>query len=117
MRLFFAVPLSPSVREVVTGAVRSFPVTDPPWRWIAPSNYHLTLKFLGEVDERLVPPLHDAARRAASSVDPFRLSYGWFGGFPKLSRPLNLLLTHPVGKIPPPGSGLRVKRQNNEPFL
>lgn len=87
MRLFFAVPASRGVREAVRTAIESFPVDNPPWRWIPPENFHLTLKFLGETDEKLLPSLHDAASVVSSRVAPFSMTFGGFGGFPSLSRP------------------------------
>jgi 2'-5' RNA ligase len=87
MRLFFAVPVSESVKDIVWDAIRSFPVDDPPWRWIPPQNYHLTVKFLGEVDEVLIPSINEAAIRAASRASPFDMVFGGFGGFPSLSKP------------------------------
>ncbi len=87
MRLFFAVPMSPHVREAVRDAIGAFPVLDPPWRWISPENYHITVKFLGEVAGDVTPSLHDAAVRVAARVAPFRISFSRFGGFPSLARP------------------------------
>ena len=87
MRLFFAVRVSDAIKKDVGDAQKTFPVRNPPWRWIVPGNLHITLKFLGEVDEKLLPDLREVARYAASSVKPFRVVYGPFGGFPALSRP------------------------------
>lgn len=87
VRLFFAVPTSSGVKEAVRSATDAFPEHNPPWRWIPPENYHLTLKFLGEVEEHLVPSLHEAAGRVAAGVAPFTLAFDRFGGFPTLRRP------------------------------
>jgi len=87
MRLFFAVKISDAIRADVAAAIQAFPLRDPPWRWIQTGNMHLTLKFLGEVDEGAVPDLKEIAADAASRVKPFRVLYGVFGGFPHLSRP------------------------------
>ncbi|MDD3642521.1 MAG: RNA 2',3'-cyclic phosphodiesterase [Candidatus Krumholzibacteria bacterium] len=87
MRLFFAVPLSEAVRETVWSAVRRFPAADPPWRWIPPENYHLTLKFIGEVDERRADELREAGAEAAAGIAPFPLRFGRFGAFPDPARP------------------------------
>ncbi len=87
MRLFFAIPVSGPVREIVRGRIHHFPVEDPPWRWIDPGNYHLTMKFLGEVDEDRIPGLCKAAGLAVAGIEPFRIAFGPFGGFPSLSRP------------------------------
>ncbi len=87
MRLFYAVKISETIRADVEAAIRSFPVHNPPWRWIPTGNMHLTLKFLGEMDERVLGDLKDAGAAAAGETKPFRVAYGTFGGFPNLSNP------------------------------
>ena len=87
MRLFFAVPLTEGICGVVHQAVERVPLDDPPWRWIPSRNYHITLKFLGEVEEQSLPRLVDAASRAAKACSPFELSFERFGAFPSISRP------------------------------
>ena len=87
MRLFFAVPVAEEVRDIVSGAVGRIPLDPPPWRWIQKKNYHITLKFLGEVEERLLAPVRDAASAAADSSPSFELSFGRFGAFPSISNP------------------------------
>jgi 2'-5' RNA ligase len=87
MRLFFAVPLDQRLREIVWDSIMESPIGDPPWRWIRPENYHLTLKFLGEVDEEFLPALRSAGEETASAVRKFRVTFGDFGGFPNLRRP------------------------------
>lgn len=87
MRLFFAVPIGEEVSAAVQEAVARIPLEHPPWRWIPPRNYHITLKFLGEVGEMRVPRLVDVASRAAGAARPFDLSFTRFGAFPSISRP------------------------------
>ncbi|MDD4857476.1 MAG: RNA 2',3'-cyclic phosphodiesterase [Candidatus Krumholzibacteria bacterium] len=87
MRLFYAVKVSDAIKTDIEAAIRAFPLRNPPWRWISTGNMHLTLKFLGEVDEGVVPDLKAVAANAASRVKPFRVAYGPFGGFPNLARP------------------------------
>lgn len=87
MRLFFAVQLDDDIRDTIARALEDFPLKDPPWRWIRPENLHITLKFLGEVDEILLDDLIDAAADVALRIAPFSIAYGPFGGFPSLSRP------------------------------
>jgi len=61
MRLFFAVRVSDEIKKDIREALTSFPVRNPPWRWIPPENLHITLKFLGEVDEKDIPDLKGIA--------------------------------------------------------
>jgi 2'-5' RNA ligase len=85
MRLFVAVNLSAEVRDAIQSAIDSFPLRDPPWRWVGPENWHLTLKFLGEQarDSALIQALDDVARGHHS----FEMTLGAFGGFPNLRNP------------------------------
>jgi 2'-5' RNA ligase len=93
VRLFFAVPISETVRGIVSRSIEVFPIADPPWKWIRPENYHITLKFLGETDEELLERLLEIGRETAAATSPFELSFGRFDAFPSISRP-RILLFH-----------------------
>ncbi|GMR04302.1 MAG: RNA 2',3'-cyclic phosphodiesterase [Thermodesulfobacteriota bacterium] len=60
--------------------------------WVNPSNIHLTLKFLGEVDETRIDQIGEALEKAASGIRPFSLSTGKLGGFPNIANPRVLWL-------------------------
>jgi len=47
MRLFVALPLPDDLRARLAGLARGVPRA----RWVAPENLHLSLRFIGEVDE------------------------------------------------------------------
>jgi 2'-5' RNA ligase len=98
MRLFFAVKISEAIKADIEAAIQAFPLRNPPWRWIPTGNMHLTLKFLGEVDERILPDLKAVAASVATQVKPFRIAYGAFGGFPNLSNPRVILFEAREGK-------------------
>ncbi len=87
MRLFFAIHAGDDIADQVTEVIEGSPIRSAPWRWIRPENFHFTLKFLGDVESRTLPSLHEAARRAAAASNPFRLTMGRLGGFPNLDNP------------------------------
>lgn len=87
MRLFFAVHAGDAIAGQVKGIIEGSSIRRAPWRWILPENYHFTLKFLGDVESRMLPSLHEAAGSAAAATRPFRLTMGGIGGFPDLERP------------------------------
>jgi 2'-5' RNA ligase len=51
-------------------------------RWINPENYHITLRFIGDVDHTTADEVTDALDRLSDSeAFTLRLSHlGWFGG-------------------------------------
>ncbi len=60
---------------------------DPSMRWVKPEGMHLTLKFLGQTREDLVPSIADALDAAARRSRPFAIELGEPGGFPNTRRP------------------------------
>jgi 2'-5' RNA ligase len=51
-------------------------------KWVNPEGIHLTLKFLGNIDEAEVPALTKALSEAVRGVAPFSLQLGDPGAFP-----------------------------------
>lgn len=61
MRLFFAIELPPPLREYLIALQDRLRPLLPRLSWTKGGNLHLTLKFLGEVDEQRVPRIVEAA--------------------------------------------------------
>ena len=55
-------------------------------KWVAPTNYHVTLKFLGWTRDEAVAALVDALERALAGVQPFRFRTARLGAFPALDK-------------------------------
>lgn len=55
--------------------------------WVAEANLHVTVKFLGRIDEDHVPAVIDAIRGAVSRTRAFTLGVRGLGAFPSPSRP------------------------------
>jgi len=55
--------------------------------WVAPANLHVTLKFLGQVDEARVPALADALRARVAGHRVFDAAVRGLGAFPSPTRP------------------------------
>ncbi|BBL80660.1 RNA 2',3'-cyclic phosphodiesterase [Rubrobacter xylanophilus] len=84
MRAFVAILPPREVREALSRAARSLPVIGV--RWVRPENIHLTLKFLGEVPEDLIPRMSAALSEVARLEHPFRIEPEGFGAFPSPER-------------------------------
>ncbi|MBI5832963.1 MAG: RNA 2',3'-cyclic phosphodiesterase [Armatimonadetes bacterium] len=90
MRAFLAIVPPRVVRDAVE-LVRD-PLRDaaPGGRWVHPSLWHLTLKFLGDVEDELVPAVADLASEVAQRFEAFRLGLGGLGVYPNMERPRTL---------------------------
>ena len=56
-------------------------------RWVHPENLHLTLKFLGEVEDRELNSVCRQVAVAANSCSPFAVTCQSLGAFPSVDRP------------------------------
>lgn len=83
MRLFFCVELAEEVREALAEVARRCRAALGDGSWVRPENYHLTVRFLGEVPEEEVPRLLEVGRQAARDARPFTLPLEALGGFPQ----------------------------------
>jgi 2'-5' RNA ligase len=87
MRLFVAVPVSDSVKQYARMVRNDLGAVRPDIKWVEYENYHLTVKFLGEVREVLLPELIKNLSLAADTSPAFNLSAGGLGYFPNRVRP------------------------------
>lgn len=79
MRLFLAVPIPPEI------AAAAFALLPPPvlaLRRVRPELMHLTLAFLGDTPEALLPQVVAAAQAAAAGQSTFRVVLDRAGRFP-----------------------------------
>lgn len=87
MRLFVAVNLPDAERRAIWEATAALRRSHLPVRWVAQTALHLTLRFLGEVDEERVPAIMAALESATRDARPFAVGIGGVGAFPSLERP------------------------------
>ena len=62
----------------------------PPIRkvsWTKSGNFHLTLKFLGDVHSEAIDAVSEAVEKVAATQTPFSVEFGGIGAFPTLARP------------------------------
>lgn len=87
-RLFIALPLPDLLRESIQQWQRAAQRLMPEGvRWTPAAQWHLTLRFLGDVDPDEVPPLVESLQVACAGQAPLRLSLEGFGCFPSPERP------------------------------
>ncbi|MFC4592152.1 RNA 2',3'-cyclic phosphodiesterase [Sphaerisporangium corydalis] len=86
MRLFVALSPPPEGLAEVAEAVGSLGKDWPELRWVAPETWHVTMAFLGEVGEGVLPGLGVRLARAAARYPPMTLSFAAGGTFPAAAR-------------------------------
>ncbi len=87
LRLFVAVGVPDEVRDNLARFQVELRQADPDYRWVQPENFHLTLRFLGDVSRGRVEPLAQHLRWAAADQSPFQFLLAGAGAFPSLGRP------------------------------
>lgn len=79
MRLFIAVDLSEELREKIAPILKTISGLNGV-KAVEKENLHITLKFLGEVNEARVPAISEALKKVA--FEPFKIYLKGFGFFP-----------------------------------
>jgi 2'-5' RNA ligase len=87
VRVFVAVNLPPALRTSIHDDTSALRGAAPGVSWTRADNLHLTLKFLGDVDEHGVARLRTALRPVTARHDPFSLRIAGLGAFPNFGRP------------------------------
>jgi 2'-5' RNA ligase len=87
MRCFVAIELSDAVRRPLERLLAARATRHRDVRWCTGSQLHITLEFLGDVDEDRLAALHGALATAAARVAPFDIRLAGWGAFPAARRP------------------------------
>lgn len=87
MRAFVAINLPDPERVRLHASLAPLRALSLPVRWLPPGSLHITLKFLGEIDEAQVARVEEALGQVAAEVTAFDIEAGGVGAFPNLSRP------------------------------
>jgi 2'-5' RNA ligase len=86
MRLFFAIELGDAVLDLLDEATAPLRAEAPELAWVPRDKRHLTLKFLGEVEEASASRLVEAADRAAARQPSMAMHVREVGAFPNFRR-------------------------------
>ena len=90
LRTFIAVEIDRAVRDKALALQETLARAGTDVKWVEPANLHLTLLFLGEVVDRVVPDVCRRVAAVASRHAPFTMSLESAGAFPTPRRPKTL---------------------------
>jgi 2'-5' RNA ligase len=112
MRCFIAICLPDMLKRGLAELQDTLKAPGMQVGWARPDGIHLTLKFLGEVEEKDVPRLSGALSRAVDGVAPFIATLRGVGCFPGVSTPRVIW----VGVEEPEGILQRLQQQIEKSF-
>lgn len=87
MRTFIAIPLTEQTHQELARLQDNLYKSGADVKWVVSSNIHLTLKFLGEVDDEQVEKVKASLAGIVKQHRPFNIRLAKIGAFPKISSP------------------------------
>lgn len=89
-RTFVALAVTPEVRRRAVELQRQLGEADADVKWVEEQNIHLTLKFLGDVNDTELPAVCRAVEQAVAAMPKFVMLVAGVGAFPNHQRPRTL---------------------------
>lgn len=86
MRTFIAIDLSPEIRTSLAGLLGRLAPLSREVKWVGRDSMHLTLKFLGEIDETKAKSVEGLLESLIQKYEPMLLTLRGTGSFPPGSR-------------------------------
>jgi len=87
MRTFIAIEISDEMKEALHQIESHLKYSGADVKWVKPENIHLTLKFLGEVNEQKLVEIKALLDSIAGDIKPFEITIKEIGAFPKIEYP------------------------------
>lgn len=87
LRTFVAFDVPPDVRDRTAKIVTTLSQETESIRWVNIDNLHVTLKFIGDVEDREIYSICKAVQMAVNGVNHFSLPCRGIGAFPSVDRP------------------------------
>lgn len=95
MRIFIAFPVGKSIqneaRDLMQSLQKKYQFVGA--KWVAPSNMHVTLEFLGAINERQLAQVREILLYQTKKVLPFLYSIAGISVFPNENHPETLVLS------------------------
>lgn len=87
MRTFIAIELSKETKDWIAGLQGQLKNSGADVKWVKPENIHLTLKFLGEIDDRQLNSIIGILQDSNKDRNSFYIRLSSLGAFPKINFP------------------------------
>ncbi len=87
IRAFIAIEIDPQLVRQISAMITDLKPRIAGIRWVPQANFHLTLKFLGDIEENKIEPIAQALKLALRPFPRFTINAKDLGVFPDLKRP------------------------------
>jgi 2'-5' RNA ligase len=87
MRTFIAIPLPSEIITFLAELQDQLKISGADVKWVEPENIHLTLKFLGERDDKKIKQIIDILEETVKDKKQFLARISSLGAFPKITSP------------------------------
>jgi 2'-5' RNA ligase len=87
VRAFIAIDVPEDARASIRGIIRNIGADSRGVKWVPAQNIHLTLKFLGDVRDDLIPVIKKRLELLGSMYQPFTVDIRGAGVFPNFRNP------------------------------
>lgn len=87
MRAFIAIELPKEIKDTLSALQEKLKSSGADVKWVAPENIHLTLKFLGEIDDKQSAGVSRVLEETAENNASFIIRLASLGVFPKINYP------------------------------
>ncbi len=87
IRAFIAIKIPEDIQEKLGEIQKKLKQAAAHVSWVKPGNMHLTLKFLGNIEEDQSSKIITSLEDSIQGISPFQLQVGYAGAFPNLRYP------------------------------
>jgi len=84
MRTFISIEIPEEIKNNIEKLINELKLILTPIKWVDKKNLHITLKFLGWVEDEKMEPIEKCITECAKGFKPFTLSFAGMGAFPDL---------------------------------
>ena len=87
MRAFIAITLPGEIKKKLGRVTSTLRQSNVQAKWVDASKLHITLKFLGDVEQEIIPSIVEVLQKVGSMNSPFVVKLSEFGFFPQRGKP------------------------------
>lgn len=87
MRLFYAIDTTPELKRQMEEVRLKLIESDADVKWEPKEKYHITIKFLGETEEKIFPYVEKCLNEVGEKFSAFQIKYKSLGFFPNQKQP------------------------------